>query len=150
MTSPLRHIQGFSLVVGMALGAALGLGLFCYLVPGGTQSIAMYNHKMSLVKAERNQQEMTKTLVGVDLNQGESSMMNHQMTGTNPYTMVPVTGEKQFLREMVLHHEAAVTMAQQVLQVKGIHPEVTKLAHDIVSAQSTEIKMMKDWLAAWK
>lgn len=67
----------------------------------------------------------------------------------NPYMMGAVTSEKQFLEEMVEHHEAAVVMAQQVL---ALHPraELKKLAETIISAQTAEIKQMKDWLSAWK
>ncbi len=64
--------------------------------------------------------------------------------------MAPVTSEKQFLRDMKLHHEAAVTMSQQVLKLPTIRPEVTQLAKNIIATQTTEIKMIKDWMAAWK
>ena len=69
---------------------------------------------------------------------------------TNQYMMSKVTSEKQFLKEMKLHHEAAVTMAQQVLAVPSIRPEVRDLAKDIIATQTTEIKMMRDWITAWK
>jgi uncharacterized protein (DUF305 family) len=76
--------------------------------------------------------------------------MNHDMHDTNPYMMKPVTSEKQFLEDMVLHHDAAITMANQVLNLPNIHQEVKALAEAIIKAQSTEIMQMKEWQAKWK
>jgi uncharacterized protein (DUF305 family) len=67
----------------------------------------------------------------------------------NPYVMEEITTEKQFVEEMIMHHEAAVKMAQQVL-VLNPRAEIKKLANSIISAQAAEIKMMKEWLANWK
>jgi uncharacterized protein (DUF305 family) len=64
--------------------------------------------------------------------------------------MGKITSEKQFLYNMKAHHEAAVVMAQQVLLIPSIHPEVKTLAKNIIDSQSTEIKAMRDYIAAWK
>ena len=56
--------------------------------------------------------------------------------------------EKAFLSEMVVHHQGAVDMAQAVLE-KTNRPELIKLANDIISAQNTEINMMKQWQQVW-
>ena len=59
--------------------------------------------------------------------------------------MSEIKSEKQFLEEMVLHHQTAIVMSQQVLKLSP-RREIKNLANDIINAQTTEIKMMKDWL----
>jgi uncharacterized protein (DUF305 family) len=56
--------------------------------------------------------------------------------------------DQAFLAEMIVHHEGAVAMANQVLATSK-RPELIKLAHDIIAAQTGEIQMMKDWQVAW-
>lgn len=56
--------------------------------------------------------------------------------------------DKAFLSEMIVHHEGAVVMAQAVLE-NSKRPELIKLANDIIKAQTSEIEMMKNWLASW-
>jgi uncharacterized protein (DUF305 family) len=56
--------------------------------------------------------------------------------------------DKEFLSEMIVHHQGAVEMAQMVLAVSK-RPELTKLANEIIFAQTKEIEMMKDWQKAW-
>ena len=56
--------------------------------------------------------------------------------------------DEAFLKEMIVHHEGAVVMAKQVLATSK-RPELIKLANDIITAQTGEIKMMGDWQKAW-
>jgi uncharacterized protein (DUF305 family) len=56
--------------------------------------------------------------------------------------------DKEFLLEMIVHHEGAVDMAKLVL-VNSKRPELLKLANDIISTQTKEIDMMKNWQLNW-
>ncbi len=56
--------------------------------------------------------------------------------------------DRAFLAEMITHHEGAVAMANQVLATSK-RPELITLAHDIITAQTGEIKMMRDWQTTW-
>ena len=56
--------------------------------------------------------------------------------------------DQAFLDEMIIHHEGAVEMAEQVLATSK-RPELLKLADDIITAQTTEIRMMMQWRAEW-
>jgi len=52
-----------------------------------------------------------------------------------------------FARAMISHHQGAIDMAQIVLEY-GDDPELRALAETIVAAQSGEIAILKEWLAA--
>ncbi|MES2224101.1 MAG: DUF305 domain-containing protein [Patescibacteria group bacterium] len=56
--------------------------------------------------------------------------------------------DKEFLAQMIVHHEGAVVMAKQVLATSK-RPELIKLANDIIAAQTKEIEMMKGWQSQW-
>lgn len=54
----------------------------------------------------------------------------------------------RFIDAMILHHQGAVEMAQE-LQQKSTRPEMKKLAADIIKAQNQEIAQMQQWRTAW-
>lgn len=54
----------------------------------------------------------------------------------------------QFLDGMTVHHEGAVSMAEEALTAAE-HPEVRELAEAIVAAQTPEIAQMAEWREAW-
>jgi uncharacterized protein (DUF305 family) len=56
--------------------------------------------------------------------------------------------DKEFLAEMIIHHEGAVAMAKQVLATSK-RPELLQLANDIIAAQTKEIGMMQAWQKKW-
>lgn len=54
----------------------------------------------------------------------------------------------RYIDSMVLHHQGAINMAQEVLK-KSQRPEMKKLAQDIITAQKKEIAQMKEWRNLW-
>jgi len=56
--------------------------------------------------------------------------------------------DHRFIDMMIPHHEAALSMAKDAQQ-KAQHPEMKKLADDIIAAQQREIDMMKKWRDDW-
>lgn len=133
----LKQLNGFSVIVGMLIGAAVGLMLFSYMVPNGTKMIGLYHRAISKQKAVANK----------DAFSAQMNAMNHEGHTMNPYMMNPVTSEKQFLEDMKLHHEAAIMMAEQVLKLPSLHPEVRMLAEAVIKAQKQEVKDMSAWLS---
>lgn len=56
--------------------------------------------------------------------------------------------DKAFLSGMIIHHEGAVEMAEAALQ-NARHQEIKTMANAIISAQTSEITQMKQWLKDW-
>jgi len=80
-------------------------------------------------------------------NHGDMITMMHDMNAS----LEGKTGDdfdKAFLREMIVHHEGAVVMAEKVREVSK-REELRNLATDIITAQNKEIEMMSTWLVTW-
>lgn len=56
--------------------------------------------------------------------------------------------DKEFLSEMIVHHQGAVQMAQLAL-ANAKHQEIKNLANDIIAAQNKEIAEMEMWQKSW-
>ena len=50
-----------------------------------------------------------------------------------------------FLEQMIVHHEGAIEMAEDVLD-DGEHPSVRELAENIIASQTAEIELMRSML----
>ena len=99
-----------------------------------------YSNQVNMMHRMPNGQMMNN--VGMDMD----DMMEGMMSG-----LAGKTGDefdKEFLHEMIIHHQGAVEMAQAVLKTSK-RPELLKLANDIISAQTKEIGMMQEWQKAW-
>jgi uncharacterized protein (DUF305 family) len=62
-----------------------------------------------------------------------------------------LTGEahdKEFLKQMILHHEQAVEMSRYA-ETNAMHQEIKDLAKEVITAQSKEIAQMKQWQKEW-
>ena len=57
--------------------------------------------------------------------------------------------DRAFVEMMIVHHEGAVEMAR-LIPAQAEHPELKALGLDIISAQTREIEMMKQWLRDWE
>lgn len=56
--------------------------------------------------------------------------------------------DKAFIEMMIPHHEGAIEMALAAQQSAG-HQEVKDMAEEIITAQQSEIDMMRGWQQAW-
>lgn len=56
--------------------------------------------------------------------------------------------DKAFVEMMIVHHQGAVDMAE-LIPANAKHEELKKLGRDIITAQTKEIAMMKQWLKDW-
>lgn len=56
--------------------------------------------------------------------------------------------DKEFIEQMIPHHQMAVMMAQ-MLKNSTSRPEMKQLAEDIISTQTSEIGQMRSWHQTW-
>jgi uncharacterized protein (DUF305 family) len=56
--------------------------------------------------------------------------------------------DAMFIDAMIVHHQGAITMANQALQ-EASRPEITALARAIIETQQAEIQQMQQWRVAW-
>jgi uncharacterized protein (DUF305 family) len=56
--------------------------------------------------------------------------------------------DREFIKQMIPHHQSAVMMAQMVVD-SAEHPEIRNLAQAIVKSQNAEIEQMQKWQQAW-
>jgi uncharacterized protein (DUF305 family) len=56
--------------------------------------------------------------------------------------------DKEFIRQMIPHHQMAVKMSQMVLN-SATHPEIRTLGQSIINSQTAEIEQMRQWYQAW-
>ncbi len=80
---------------------------------------------------------------------GSDSFVNTSSSTYKQYAAM--TGEeydKNFIANMIAHHEGAVAMAQLAL-TNAKHQELKDMANDIISAQNGEISQMKSWQQEW-
>lgn len=73
---------------------------------------------------------------------GGMNNQGHMMTMT-------VSSEREFLSEMIPHHQEAVDTAKEVIARGGTTPAIKQLVENIVVAQEKEIADMKAWYETW-
>ena len=83
------------------------------------------------------------------VSQSEMSMEDHMMGMTS--SLEGKTGDefdRTFIEEMIVHHQGAIEMAQ-LARENAKRDEIKSLADDIISAQTSEIEMMRGWQKDW-
>jgi uncharacterized protein (DUF305 family) len=66
---------------------------------------------------------------------------DHGVAGEGPF-------DARFIDGMIVHHEGAVTMAEQAL-AEASRPEILALAEAIIASQAAEISQMQVWREEW-
>jgi uncharacterized protein (DUF305 family) len=56
--------------------------------------------------------------------------------------------DKEFVRQMIPHHQMGVMMAKMASE-RASHPEIRTLAQSMITSQSAEIAQMQGWQQAW-
>lgn len=82
---------------------------------------------------------------------GIDTMRQSGMMGNDADTKALVNTksfDKEFIEQMIPHHQMAVMMAQMLLSSTN-RPEMKKLAENIISAQTKEINDMREWYRIW-
>lgn len=89
---------------------------------------------------------ITGFAAGYSVNHGYDGMLG--MMGVSDNRMTRDNIDRNFIEQMIAHHEGAIEMAKLALQ-KSDHPEIRQLADDIISSQTAEIKQMQSWYKQW-
>lgn len=79
---------------------------------------------------------------------GHSGMGSMGMSEEDMQALEDASGAEAgdlFLEQMIVHHEGAIVMAQDVID-EGSHPDVLELATQIISDQANEIELMRSML----
>ena len=82
------------------------------------------------------------------------SSNNNSFVDTNSDTykqyaaMTGETYDRNFIANMISHHQGAVDMAKMALE-NAKHQELKDMANDIISAQEEEISQMTSWQEEW-
>lgn len=79
-----------------------------------------------------------------------SGMMGHGMMNVTDLNRLENAKpfDKEFIEQMVPHHQMAIMMARMVLN-SSPHPEIRNLANSIIETQSAEINEMHQWYKRW-
>ena len=78
---------------------------------------------------------------------GQGQGMMNMKTDLNALKQAP-DFDKEFVRQMIRHHQMAVKMAQMA-SGRAARPEIRALAQSIIKSQNAEIAQMQGWQQAW-
>jgi uncharacterized protein (DUF305 family) len=93
-----------------------------------------------LIACGRNSSAVVPTATaGQDMAGHDMSSMS--MTSDAPY-------DAMFIDSMIVHHQGAITMAQEALE-KAQHTELKQFAQNVIMVQDGEITQMKVWRNNW-
>ncbi len=127
------------------IGLLLGVGITTYVA---SNAVNTGNEGMMQAMGIRGNTQMmgqqAKETSSTDMGMG-SSMQD--MMGS----MMGESGDdfdRAFMEAMIVHHQGAIDMAKQA-QTNARHDEIKSMARDIISAQTKEINMMKQWQTQW-
>lgn len=136
----MEHIHKTYIFAGVALIAGILIGLFA-----GTQSFRGYrmmNARYSDPSGARHMMPDGSTMNGMDMD----DMMKNMNAGLQGKTGDAF--DKEFVAEMIVHHQGAIDMAKLAL-TNAKHAEIKTLANAIIAAQTKEITQMKAWQTSW-
>lgn len=64
------------------------------------------------------------------------------------HEMSPITSERQFIQEMIPHHEEAVNSSEYLLS-RTTNEDLQQFLRGVIELQNQEIEMMKEWYQDW-
>lgn len=91
--------------------------------------------------------KLDSNAMGGGMHGGQGGMMSN-MSGDLTALRNAKNFDQAFIEEMIPHHQMAVMMSQHLIP-NSQHPEMKKLAQEIIEAQNKEIKEMQAWYQKW-
>lgn len=124
-------------MIGLLAGSLLTILVASNAVNNNSQGM-MQMMGMRTQNMMEDKDEMHKT--GGDMSMNEMTESLKGKTGDE--------FDKAFINSMIDHHQGAIDMANQARDNAG-HDEIKNLTDDIISTQTKEIEMMRQWLKEW-
>jgi uncharacterized protein (DUF305 family) len=127
-----------ALIVGLIIGGAATFGIV-----SSNSSTTPNNNSMS------SKPEGTNSMSNMDHGQGSS--MDQMSMADMMSELDGKTGDefdRTFIQAMIAHHQGAIDMAN-LAKTNAKREEIKKMSDDIISAQTSEIEMMKQWEKDW-
>lgn len=128
------------------LGVFLGF-VICVIISAVVGFINMHRHNDRLYRRMTHDEKTRYRNSGNELH---SAHMTEEMRKMSE-NLKDKSGDefdRTFLREMIVHHEGAIDMANQAL-VNAQNPEIKNMAKNIIETQIKEIDQMKKWESEW-
>jgi uncharacterized protein (DUF305 family) len=120
-------------IIGVIVAAAVGYGFYRSNQYGATSKQTSQNQVSN--QPDRDDNKMMH-----DMSDGGSMMgANH---------MAKITGDKDFIENMIPHHQEAITSSQSLLG-KTQNPELKLFLQNVIEAQTKEVNQMKTWYKDW-
>ena len=127
------------IVAGLAVVGVVAAGIIGY--NAGKQG-GMQEMHMDMMSME-SKKEVSKSKAPMDHSEMTMDEMTQGLAGLKGDAF-----DKAFVEMMIVHHQGAVDMAE-LIPANAKHEELKKLGRDIITAQTQEITMMKQWLKDW-
>lgn len=81
--------------------------------------------------------------------EGHGMMHMDSMSGDMAELEASTNFDKDFVEQMIPHHEMAIMMAQTMLRTTSRN-EMKVLAQSIIDSQTMEVEQMRSWLTTWE
>lgn len=159
MTQMMTHMQT---MMGSGMGAMGSSTPMTYTMPT-TSTMPMHNagvgQRLRMMGLMMQMMGTMQNMMSTDTDYAQlcamMRMMNQMMgampsmaSGTMPMNTSNQPFDLLFIDSMIMHHQGAIDMAKAAQQ-KAEHPELKKMADDIITAQAAEIQQMQAWRTAW-
>ena len=110
-----------------------------------TTDIELKAFANNVIKAQTNEIKDMKTWYKTWFNKEYTPNSNYMamMNGMNNKTGKDL--DKEYTKGMIEHHGGAIDMAKKIQMITK-RPEIIKLSNDIITSQSSEVGILKNWL----
>ncbi|PZV13439.1 MAG: DUF305 domain-containing protein [Pseudanabaena sp.] len=119
----------------------------------GSPMMSMMSEGSPMMNMGKDSMSMGQNMIAMGhsmMSMGQNMMnMGHSMMSMDMDALKTASDfDKEFVRQMVPHHQMAVMMSQMA-STRTTRPEIRTLAASIIKSQNAEIAQMKGWQQAW-